>query len=339
MSLGRGIGSTARRLLRAATATAVAGVVLLGAAGTGAADPINSGGRAADITLDGWPDLVARNKSSGRLMVYPHSGRFSGTDTFPSAFTAGWGWDGMDWIGTADVNGDQRKDIVARTKSGELYAYLHSGATRGSSIYTTKILIGTHWNINDLLTFVDIDGDGREDVFARRAGTGDLYAYRNTGSLDTGMFANPGKPITQNWQGLRWFQFSDLNRDGHLDMIAHDGYTMFVTPGEPRTGEQRTGEQRTAPKPKLGKIPNAGQTARSAAAAEATQPVVTGWGWDIADTVLIADVNKDGYEDLIARMKDGKLYVYPHSGSLNGTATFSPRVLVGWGWEINDIIT
>ncbi|MFB9428703.1 FG-GAP repeat domain-containing protein [Streptoalloteichus tenebrarius] len=339
MSLGRGIGSTTRRLLRAATAAAVAGMVLLGTAGTGAADQINSGGRATDVTLDGWPDLVARNASTGHLMVYPHSRQFNGTSTFQAPFSVGYGWGDANWIGRADVNGDGRSDVVARFSNGELYAYLHSGNPSGYNTFSTKILIGLGWNINDLLTIVDTNGDGRDDIIARRAGTGDLYRYPNTGALSTGMFDAPVY-FGWNWQDSRWLQFSDMNDDGYLDIITHDGNTMFVVPTEPPPNEPRM-----APKPKLSKIPAEGHSARSATAARSTaaadepQPVVTGWGWDVADTVLIADVNKDGFEDIIARMKDGKLYAYPHSRSLNGTATFGAPVLLSWGWEVNDIIT
>ncbi|MFF8379804.1 FG-GAP repeat domain-containing protein [Streptomyces sp. NPDC015661] len=61
----------------------------------------------------------------------------------------------------------------------------------------------------------------------------------------------------------------------------------------------------------------------------------TGNGWGIYNKVVApGDVNDDGRADLVARDKDGVLWLYYATG--NRTAPFATRVKIGAGWNIYD---
>ena len=57
-----------------------------------------------------------------------------------------------------------------------------------------------------------------------------------------------------------------------------------------------------------------------------------GHGWDGMTAVLLADVTGDGLGDLVGRTASGDLLLYPHSGSVNGEATWRSSTKVGHGW-------
>ncbi|MFI1091990.1 FG-GAP repeat domain-containing protein [Streptomyces sp. NPDC020917] len=61
----------------------------------------------------------------------------------------------------------------------------------------------------------------------------------------------------------------------------------------------------------------------------------TGNGWQIYNQVVaVGDIDGNGYGDLLARTPSGDLYLYKGTG--NGSAPFSGRVQVGYGYDIYD---
>jgi hypothetical protein len=56
-------------------------------------------------------------------------------------------------------------------------------------------------------------------------------------------------------------------------------------------------------------------------------------GWGGMTTVLLGDVTGEGRSDLIGRTANGDLLLYPHSGTVNGEATWWNPTKVGHGWD------
>lgn len=102
---------------------------------------------AADVTLDGRPDIVARF-SDGKLYRYAHSGNT--TTPYTGRVEIGIGWNEATAIDVTDVTGDQRPDIVARFGDGKLYLYAHTG--NATTPYGGRVDIGIGWNVVTALT-------------------------------------------------------------------------------------------------------------------------------------------------------------------------------------------
>jgi hypothetical protein len=94
-----------------------------------------------DMTLNGIPDVVMREASTGTLYLYP--GFASGT--FGTRVKIGTGWNTVDLVaGVGDFSGDGVPDVVARKKAafgGDLFLY--PGLSNGT--LGPKVQIGTDW--------------------------------------------------------------------------------------------------------------------------------------------------------------------------------------------------
>ncbi|CAL9479398.1 hypothetical protein SUDANB58_03024 [Streptomyces sp. enrichment culture] len=156
-----------------------------------------------DLSGDGRSDLVAVEKSTGRLWLYP--GTSAGTLGSRKLIGTG-GWNAMNaLVGTGDANGDGRPDVHAREAStGRLWFYPGRTGALGS-----RVLAGTGgWNVMDaLLGLGDVTGDGRTDLVAtatggysseecRGVGCQLVYAGRGTGALERGVVTST------DWGGL-----------------------------------------------------------------------------------------------------------------------------------------
>ncbi|MGA4800528.1 FG-GAP repeat domain-containing protein [Streptomyces lavendulocolor] len=86
--------------------------------------------------------------------------------------------------------------------------------------FETSRRLGTGWNQFNVLTSPgDMTGDGRADLIARQATTGDMYLYANDG---TGGLKAKGR-IGTNWKLYRAvLGAGDLNGDSIGDVLAVD---------------------------------------------------------------------------------------------------------------------
>ncbi|MEU3750039.1 MULTISPECIES: peptidase inhibitor family I36 protein [Streptomyces] len=197
-------GSTGKLWLYPNSGSATGGVgarKLIGSGGWNAMDKLTAFG---DLTADGRSDLLAVEKTTGKLWLYP--GTSTGALGARKLLGAG-GWNAMNaLVATGDLNGDNRADLVAREGStGKLWFY--PGTATGT--LGSRVLIGSGgWNVMaSFLAVGDYDGDGRHDlatitngsyVSPECSGAGCLVLYTGKG---TGAF-NAGIPEDGNWWGL-----------------------------------------------------------------------------------------------------------------------------------------
>ncbi|MFB6834226.1 FG-GAP-like repeat-containing protein [Streptomyces hydrogenans] len=142
-----------------------------GTGGLGARKLLGSGGwngmsriaAVGDLSRDGRADLLAVEKSTGKLWLYP--GTASGGLGARKLIGAG-GWNSMNALtGPGDTNGDGRVDLYAREAStGKLWMY--PGTASGG--LGARKLVGTGgWNVmTTLLSVGDFTGDGKPDLAA-----------------------------------------------------------------------------------------------------------------------------------------------------------------------------
>lgn len=266
-----------------------------------------SGGH--DFTGDGVPDILARS-TGGVLSVYPNSGEFKGTATYPSVTAINSGWGSFTWIGAADLNGDGFADVVATDAAGNMYAALHSGRFAGmSTLRAGLVYLGSGWTINDMVYVYDYNGDGLDDILARRVGSGDSYAYVNGGFNGVYTLRAPvkfmGDGPDDQYQGM-----ADIDGDDSPDFLyVTGGYLVMV-----------------------------GLNGSSYA--------ILGYGWETVNSIVVTDVDGNGRDDLIARRNsDSALLAYQRTSGWtvnpDGSAytTFKAPVVVGYNWYVNNIIT
>jgi GH25 family lysozyme M1 (1,4-beta-N-acetylmuramidase) len=140
-----------------------------------------------DVTRDHRVDIVARD-GSGNLWIYPSSG-LTGVNTFAGPTRIGVGWNVMNTIKLADVNGDGRIDLVARDGTGNLWLYPGTGGTGGAT-FGGPIQLGIGWGGMTAIALGDMNGDGRPDLMARDSG-GSLWLYPNVGGSGVRTFSAP----------------------------------------------------------------------------------------------------------------------------------------------------
>lgn len=256
-----------------------------------------------DITGDGRADMVLRD-SSGTLWIYPHNGNTTGNFYVVPRFAAGTGWNLANAILTGDVTGDGHADLVIRDGAGALWVYPHNGAATGNPYTLPRYPAGTGWGIANALMITDLTGDGRPDMLAR-VHAGDLWVYPNDGSTPWAARFAAG----DRWTFENQMLLGDVTGDGRPDIVARDPAVADGT---------------------LWVYANTGATTSDPWTAA---PVFAGTGWNLATAMALADLTGDGRPDLVARDRNGDLWVYPHNGSATGNHWTAGRMWAGTGWN------
>ncbi|MFD8525026.1 FG-GAP-like repeat-containing protein [Streptomyces capillispiralis] len=245
------------------------------------------------VGSDGFGELVTLNGSGGLTYQYG-----TGTGTFTGKRT-GSGWPTtVKAVPFGDLSGDRCNDVLVRFSSGALRAYRPAcGAeVTPSTAYTS---LGTSgWNQYDVLTSPgDLSGDGRADLIARHASTGDIYLYKAT---STGKLSAKVR-IRSGWTGYKKVVGAgDLNGDGHGDLLAQDRSNELW-----RYDGTATGQFKNRVK------------------------VFDDWGSSYNVIVGVGDITGDGRADLVSRDTSGN--AWRNNG--NGKGSFGSRTRIATGWQ------
>lgn len=145
-----------------------------------------------DVNKDGWPDLVARNSSTGT--VYLYKGTSTGTLSARVQLYANWKTY-KKVVGAGDLNGDGIGDLVAQDTANNLYRYYGTG----NGTFGARAKVFSNWGGSyNVIVGGDITGDGKADLVSRDS-AGNVW--RNNGD-GKGSFGTRTR-IATGWQGYK----------------------------------------------------------------------------------------------------------------------------------------
>ncbi|NVN00592.1 FG-GAP-like repeat-containing protein [Arthrobacter sp. SDTb3-6] len=166
-----------------------------------------------DFNGDGRADVLARERSTGYLWLYPGNGRGG----WMPRTKVGSGWNTFSIVlGPGDFNGDQRVDVLGRDAAGELWLYPGNG--RGG--WLARVRVGSGWNaMNAILGPGDVNGDGTADLLSRETASGALWLYPGNGR---GGWL-PRVKLGTGWNSMTALASAgDFNGDRTPDVLARD---------------------------------------------------------------------------------------------------------------------
>ncbi|MEU7515329.1 N-acetylmuramoyl-L-alanine amidase [Streptomyces sp. NPDC042898] len=100
-----------------------------------------------DMTGDGKPDLIARDKT-GVLWLYKNTG--GSPNPFATRGQVGGGWNAYNvMVGPSDLDLDGKPDLIARDAAGDVWFYKNTNGYPNP--YATRVRVGGGWGIYNLI--------------------------------------------------------------------------------------------------------------------------------------------------------------------------------------------
>ncbi|MFE6282682.1 FG-GAP-like repeat-containing protein [Streptomyces sp. NPDC057877] len=245
------------------------------------------------VGSDGIGDLLTLTPS-GTLTFQQGdgAGKFSkktSASGWPSSVTA---------VPFGDLDGDRCNDVLVRLSSGALRAYRPGCGKALTRSTPYRTLAASGWNQYDVLTSPgDITGDGRADLIARQASSGDVYLHKaaSSGTLSARV------RIFSKWSGYKKIVgVGDLNGDGYGDLLAQNKSNELWRYEGKATGGFK-----------------------------ARVKVAGSWGASYNVVVGVGDITGDGKADLVSRDTSGRLW----RNNGNGKGAFGARTGIATGWQ------
>ncbi|MFF3761924.1 FG-GAP repeat domain-containing protein [Streptomyces sp. NPDC002185] len=287
-----------------------------------------------DSDGDGRGDFLARTPSGG-LFYYGSTGS---PYSVKPAKQVGQGWQQYNQIiGIDDDNGNGIPDVLARGVDGTLYRYFGTG----SGHFTARQQVGSAgaWkNVEQFSGTGAMAAHGKGGTVARtKAGTLFWYQGLNNGRLAGRVqISSPG-----GWAGATLFEVNSLGRDavsdtleifrGHLLGNETDfgggwgSINLIAGPGD--LNGDGTGDFVARDRDGVLWLYRSNVDGNALHAR-----VKIGSGWNAYSQIVgSGDYTSDGLNDLVARAKDGTLYLYQGTGQAG--YPFKPRVKIGGGWN------
>ena len=298
-----------------------------------------------DLNGDGKDDVLLRH-TDGRWMYYPMNGRTpiaSQRGTVPLERSAHW-----QLAGIADMDGDNKDDILLRHTNGQWKGYLMDGRTVRQSGSIPGLPTATEWSVAGL---GDLGGRGKTDVVLRNAN-----GSWSINPLD-GLTVAPSTAVEPNLtKSLKWSVagIADLNGDNRDDiLLRHDDGRWHYYPmngslaGSGRgsvTGVTRSLDWHLAG---LGDLDGDGKddvllrhvegrwtfypmNGRNVADGRGGVPLTPNTAWTMAG---LGDFNGDGKADALLRNDDGRWTYYPLDGRTILAGRGTARITQNRDWS------
>jgi hypothetical protein len=275
-----------------------------------------------DVNGDGKEDLVGWNPSTDDRQVGLSTG-----SSFAVPGSWGTGLASTIKFALADVNGDGKADAIEKSSSGEVRVGLSTGTGFASLIKWTT------WSTAYATTFIDVNGDGRDDIVGRDPSTGNRQVGLSTGTS----FAAPSSWGAWSAAGDFTFDLADVNGDGKADTVgrsasgevrvglstgtgfaASEKWTTLSTTYAMTFADVNGGGREDI----VGRNPSTGDRLVGLSTGTSFATAIS-WGtWSAAGdfTFDLADVSGDGKADSVGRHAEGEVRVGLSTGTTFGAS-------------------
>ena len=270
----------------------------------------------ADLDGDGDLDIVVSNDRPDRKLVYLNDG----TGKYHVAGTFGQPDWSTRYVTVADLNGDERPDLIAANRSSNpadprpSFVCFNDGRGAFPACEPLATQSAT------IIVAADLDGDSRIDLFVPHRDGGQNLIFWNDGA---GRFTAAGTPVGPAASRIRAAVAADLNGDGVRDLIVgdeKDGLFLYAGAGHRSFEKPVTLDASTGAPYSLGvaDLNRDGRPDIVVGRQEAVgsvffneggrQPVFSKASWNDGKGsvygVAIADLDGDGWPDIAAARSD-----------------------------------